>query len=428
MRVHASLALLCCVAFSAQICQDSGTGHLFAVRTASCPASAQRTSIAGANIFDAWWIASSGQPTPGSTYQDALDSLHTAKASGVRVFRFFALPWGPYCSFYIQNKTRYWAELDSLMQDIDATGLYYIPSIGYSDWYKCANEVLGTNETLNDQIRVVSSTSRRLAVEYAGQFAQRYADRERLLLWELGNELNLMVNLPPPACGGQQCFNHSEMANFTTALVDSIRAADRPGRDRPISSGFSVPRASAWHQEHCPLNSPGNVPCEADKGAGYWSVDSVEQWSEALREQEQPCDVWSIHFYDKPKDCYFNKSACVRNATVVNVAERVAAESGAILYLGEYGGPNPNFTGPLASNQAFPRQMLETQVSSRRGIAKGGPGAFALSTIWAWKCPTHAQDMVCIDVNSTEAKEAGSIEMAKLLAEANANLSVPLAV
>ena len=58
-------------------------------------------------------------------------------------------------------------------------------------------------------------------------------------------------------CGDQQCFNTAQMVGFTQALVAKIREVDPV---RPISSGYSMPRAYSWHMEHCPM------------GGGAWSA------------------------------------------------------------------------------------------------------------------------------------------------------------
>jgi hypothetical protein len=51
----------------------------------------------------------------------------------------------------------------------------------------------------------------------------------------------------------------------------------------------------------------------------------------------------------------------------------------------------------------------------------GGPmaSAFVLSAIWAWECPSHRGDMVCVYPNSTDPKEAGSNTMAAAIRAAN---------
>ena len=50
-------------------------------------------------------------------------------------------------------------------------------------------------------------------------------------------------------------------------------------------------------------------------------------------------------------------------------------------------------------------------------------GAFVLSTIWAWECPTRREDMVCIWPGSTRAKERGSDRMIELIRTANSRMS-----
>ena len=58
--------------------------------------------------------------------------------------------------------------------------------------------------------------------------------------------------------------------------------------------------------------------------------------------------------------------------------------------------------------------------------AKAG-GSFALSAVWAWECPTHRSDMVCIWPHSQVANESGSDAMIALLRDANSQLAPPAA-
>ena len=184
---------------------------------------------AGANLFDVFWVASSGQARNKFGFNYSLSELETAHAAGIRVFRAFASDWGPNKLFWKQHTDqfvfhvyfimnlqlyacplllflpifcvviRYWQEFDSLVDRIDTAGLYWIPSIGTDGWDRVANALTpGLNETVNDFVKNASSVSRQLALEYFGQFSRRYFSRPSLLFWELGNELNLMSNLPPP--------------------------------------------------------------------------------------------------------------------------------------------------------------------------------------------------------------------------------------
>jgi hypothetical protein len=143
-----------------------------------------------------------------------------------------------------------------------------------------------------------------------------------------------------------------------------------------------------------------------------------------LAEQNAAVDVWSIHYYQPSSNgdsCYFDKERCATGPELVAAAEEAAAKAGAMLFLGEYGGPNPYFTGPTVADQAFPSAMLDSQVNS--SVAKG---PFMLSAIWAWQCPTHRSDMVCIWPTNpgNVANESGSDRMVSLIQSANAKMKV----
>ena len=76
-----------------------------------------------------------------------------------------------------------------------------------------------------------------------------------------------------------------------------------------------------------------------------------------------------------------------------------------------------SFFKPKA-NQSFPTALLDYQVQAG--------DVFLLSTIWAWSCPSHRKDMVCIWPNNTRAKEAGSNTMLQGINDANAKMAAPL--
>jgi hypothetical protein len=120
-----------------------------------------------------------------------------------------------------------------------------------------------------------------------------------------------------------------------------------------------------------------------------------------LKAQNAGLEIWSIHYYNNTKDCWFDQAnkdkKCTNgvrgdNVALANVAASAAEDAGAALFVGEYGGKGPNFTGPSVQDQAFPAAMLAAQVNH-------GP-SFILSAIWAWQCPSHRKDMTCIWPNS----------------------------
>ena len=52
------------------------------------------------------------------------------------------------------------------------------------------------------------------------------------------------------------------------------------------------------------------------------------------------------------------------NVGLVTLAAQRAKSIGKTIYVGEYGGAGPNFTGPTAADQAFPAAMLDLQVAA----------------------------------------------------------------
>jgi hypothetical protein len=383
------------------------SGGLQAVRGA-CPPDAVVFRGAGINLFDLFWCSSTGMgpvSARGCSHNESLKMLSSYRQTGLRFFRFFATDWGPRKLFWYQHPQQNWKELDQVWDAIDDSGLYVIPSIRMGGWDELANLVTpGLHEGPNDLVCNKTSVARGLAVRYFTEFVQRYKDRRSLLLWELGNELNLVTNLPPPHCSPtRMCFNTSAMVSFTTELIALIRGFDP--LSRPISSGFSTNRPSAWHMEHCPYNVNVSAPCAADPGSsGFWAVDTEAQFRAQLRVSQGAVDVWSLHLYggvqQHPPDrtkCYFDQTDCVDGTAVLAAAEAEAAAAGALLYVGEYGGVGPNFDGPTLADQAWPRKLLSAQVESARA-----GGVWALSTLWAWECYTHRSDMVCLWPNSTD--------------------------
>ena len=87
--------------------------------------------------------------------------------------------------------------------------------------------------------------------------------------------------------------------------------------------------------------------------------------------------------------------------SVIEAAAVAVDAVGKPLYIGEYGGPPPNFTGPSVEHQAFPRALLNWQVEQQQ---RGRRARLrTLSSIWGWMCPAKRDSMRCIwGDNSTE--------------------------
>jgi hypothetical protein len=156
------------------ICEITSTRRLVA-QNGSCPSGSSPWRGAGVNIFDAFWDASSGQAMgKGGSFNESVVALTSAKASGIRYFRFFASDWGPNKLYWATHQPQYWAEFDRLWAVIDHLGLSAIPSLGTDDWHTVANALTpGLAEDANAPVVNRSSVSRGLALEYFTQFVTR---------------------------------------------------------------------------------------------------------------------------------------------------------------------------------------------------------------------------------------------------------------
>ena len=180
---------------------------------------------------------------------------------------------------------------------------------------------------------------------------------------------------------------------------------------RPISSGFGLTRPTAWHQEVCTATSSPRM---------CGGIDSLRQWKEMVLWQHEAVDIISAHAYAGLRGCYFEgyrfKVGCRRqsNVTVLSAAAEAAKSVGKPLYVGEFGGPSPNFTGPTSGAQAFPDAVLRWQAEAQPRV---------LSSIWAWECPSHRESMRCVSQSAAERGDAGSRRMLALLQAAERRLT-----
>ena len=113
-------------------------------------------------------------------------------------------------------------------------------------------------------------------------------------------------------------------------------------------------------------------------------------------------------------------------------AEALATREGKLLFVGEFGGNVPNFTGPTSSARVYPTAVLKLQArASALSVAldsnaalSATPGinkrSFVASAIWAWACPTHLDTMRCLHANTTlHPSYLGSEHMLTTLQRAN---------
>lgn len=385
-RCAATLLLSCLLATGAgasypDFCVSDAKGYVIALSN-PCPAGTSALRTTGVNLFDIFWGAW-GTGGPNATMQTSLAAIRDAAASGFRVARTFASPWGYTGWGWFDPSTRdaYWAAASALVAEAEARDVKLIPSL----WHGCPDTSLPCNPAqvlFNETYRefITNATSRtRLAIKaYHQDFVSRFKNSPSILMWELGNEMNLFFD----GC----TYDKSPGAFISTAeglawqrdAIAYIKAVDP---ERPVNSGMSVPRSRAKHL----MNTPGGAAAcvsaanpQGDCAAACTAVpaDSEADFADMLALYSENQDVLTAHFYGCAPP-YGNLSWCDDPASTAPLQALVSAATALQkpLYVGEFGPYNGNWSGADSAGRA----LL---------VGMAGAGV-ALSTLWAFECPSH---------------------------------------
>ena len=113
----------------------------------------------------------------------------------------------------------------------------------------------------------------------------RYRESSAIWAWEFGNEWNLRMDLPNAADlrrPGQDERDDIKSTDVIFALREFSAEVRKIDTWRPLITGHSHPRSSAWHNTH----------------RNTWKADSREQWREImLRDNPEGYDTIGIHIY-----------------------------------------------------------------------------------------------------------------------------------
>ena len=385
-RCAATLLLSCVLATSAgasypDFCVSDAKGYVVALSN-PCPAGTSALRTTGVNLFDIFWGAW-GTGGPNATMQTSLAAIRDAAASGFRVARTFASPWGYTGWGWFDPSTRdaYWAAASALVAEAEARDVKLIPSL----WHGCPDTSLPCNPAqvlFNETYRefITNATSRtRLAIKaYHQDFVSQFKYSPAILMWELGNEMNLFFD----GC----TYDKSPGAFISTAeglawqrdAIAYIKAVDP---ERPVNSGMSIPRSRAKHL----MNTPGGAAAcvsaanpQGDCAAACTAVpaDSEADFADMLALYSENQDVLTAHFYGCAPP-YGNLSWCDDPASTAPLQALVSAATALQkpLYVGEFGPYNGNWSGADSAGRA----LL---------VGMAGAGV-ALSTLWAFECPSH---------------------------------------
>eukprot|EP00056_Hartaetosiga_gracilis_P012763 m.204824 g.204824 ORF g.204824 m.204824 type:complete len:252 (+) comp13742_c0_seq19:3305-4060(+) len=230
----------------------------------------------------------------------AQKAMKDACSRGFTHLRFAATGfWPSDMTTYMKNKHKHWELFDELVADAESCGCFLVPSIFWNTltFSDLASEPLSM---LFDR----ESKTFSLVSTYVKELVTRYAENTTIAVWEMGNEMNLIADLdlaqqqPSIAPSKGTPNTRTQADNFTTDMmiqhskdiVQLIRQHDTK-LNRPISSGFSIPRAQAEHLRHSYFKKNRD-----------WGNDTLEQFQHNLMDIHQSFDCVSVHFYQGNND------------------------------------------------------------------------------------------------------------------------------
>ncbi len=281
----------------------------------------------GANYFDLF--ARVLRNPDDTTSRTGLARLAEA---GVPFVRFMACGFWPVDNdLYQQDKDEYFRRLDLVVRSAEQARIGLIPSL----FWNLATTPDRVGEPL-DQLGNPASKTNELIRQYTAEVVSRYQHSPAIWGWELGNEYNLEADLPNAAKHRPKIvpklktalerserdevkFVHLEVA--VRAFAETLRKIDPR---RPIISGNSLPRASAYHNvtEHS------------------WKPDTPEQFREILlRDNPAPFDTLCVHVYPAKENGY--PAGAKSLDELVASLQQNARRAGKPLFIGEFGVSSP---------------------------------------------------------------------------------------
>jgi hypothetical protein len=213
------------------------------------------------------------------TNTTTLAGLEQLAQAGIPFVRFS----GPYAAsewrIYLDSKDEYFRRFDLVVRAAEKSGIGLIPSLF---WSFSLSEVAGE---ARDQWGNPQSRTLALLRQYTADVVGRYRTSPAIWGWEFGNEKNLGADLPNAAQfrpkGGTERDDVTS-AHLVTMLTEFAKAVRALDPSRPLFSGNSNPRPSAWH----------------NTAETSWKPDTQAQTREILlRDNPAPLNTLGIHFY-----------------------------------------------------------------------------------------------------------------------------------
>jgi len=242
------------------------------------------------------------------------------------------------CGFYPNewrvfrdDPKRYFALLDGFVAEAEARGIGLIPDLFWS--YFAVPDLM---EEPISAWGARESKTRAFMRCYTEAVVLRYRTLPAIWAWEFGNEYMSECDLPGPIAANKWVVpglgtakvrtqaDQPSSSGFIDAFKDFAATVRRFDPRRPIMTGDSLPRGSAWNLAH---------------GNG-WKPDTREEWCEALvAANPGAVDALSIHYYHPHRDgsnAGYGLAKMSMAETIALIVENARAV-GKPVWLGEFG-------------------------------------------------------------------------------------------
>jgi len=290
----------------------------------------------GVNYFDCFLrTLEDGNDT---SYEDGFAVLG---ARGIPFVRFCAAGfWPKDMSLYQTDRAEYFRRLDRVVDSAGRHGIGMFPSLFW--FYPTVPDLVG--EPVNAWGNPHSKT-RAFMRNYVREVVTRYRQNPTIWGWEFGNEYSLAASLPnagehrppvvpqlgtPASRSAEDELTFSMVREAFEDFAREVRKYD-PTR-RPLITGDSILRDSAWHQEH----------------ESSWKSDTPDQFAQMLKQMNpDPINCISLHLYEPPQ--------WRRLSDAIEIGHKLNKP----LFVGEFGVP-----GQGADAQAEFRRQIKQIIDS----------------------------------------------------------------